>query len=306
MSDPSAVHAGNFADVLKHAVLIYALDHLAKKDKPFTVIETHAGRGVYDLTGERASVEPSWREGVGRIMADTPPPEALALLGPYRAAVEAVQAGSEAQGAGAAQSLSAYPGSTGLIAKALRADDRAHAFELDPQDAGRLARVYGATSGLRIEHADGYDGLKRLTPPTPRRGLVLVDPSFEHVDEMYFMARAARDGLERWSTATYIFWRPLTDLWAAERFDVGLTEWLLVEREASPESVLRADLWVREIGQDGPLAGAGALIVNPPFGLDAALLGALPYLVEVLAQGPDAGWRLDGGFAQDSLSTDAF
>jgi 23S rRNA (adenine2030-N6)-methyltransferase len=294
MSYRHADHAGNFADVLKHAVTAFCVRHLTRKDKPFAVIDTHAGAGAYSLVeDERAE----WRGGIGRLWKVEAPSDAAAFLAPYLEIVEAFSSGL---------TLEVYPGSPGIIADLSRPQDRMVFVERDSSVAAELSTLFGGDSRVRVELGDGYAALKSYLPPPERRGLVLVDPTHDDPDEMAAMAAAAKDAFERWPTGTFVFWRPLRDLWAAERFDVGLAEWLIAERELAAEKILRADLWVRELESDGSMVGAGVIVVNPPYGLEAGLLETLPWLAERLAQGEGAGWRLDGAITDDSLMVDEF
>jgi 23S rRNA (adenine2030-N6)-methyltransferase len=292
-----AFHAGNFADVLKHLVLTLCVEHLKKKDRPFAVIDTHAGIGRYDLTSDAALRSPEWKDGIGRILDAEMPSEAGGVLGPWLDAVRAIN------GPGA---LTTYPGSPALAAHLARRADRLHLCELHEQDAKTLDRLFAKDGRVKVEKRDGYKALKAVVPPREKRGLVLVDPPFEHRDEMAHMAKAAMDGLSRWPGGTFIFWRPLKDLWAQERFDVGLAEWLFEEHDLKPEHILRADLWVRDLDAEGRLAGAGVVVVNPPFTLEADLLAVMDWLCATLKQGDGAGWRVDGAIAPDSLSVDEF
>jgi 23S rRNA (adenine2030-N6)-methyltransferase len=279
-----AFHAGNFADVLKHAALAFCLRRLAAKEKAFAALDTHAGVGWYDLEREAARRSPEWRDGIGRLWDGSPPEPAHALLGPYLDAMRAFNAGG---------ALRRYPGSPALLAELARPRDAIALCELHPDDARTLALRFETDPRVRVETCDGYGALKALLPPKERRGLVLVDPPFEEKDEWDRLAKGLRDGLTRWSTGTFIVWRPLKDGDAAERFDAGLANWLIEERATPPERLLRADLSVRRPAPDGPLAGAGIVVVNPPFGLEPALAAALPWLAEQLAQGEGGGWRLD-------------
>ncbi len=292
-----AFHAGNFADVLKHLTFAWCLESLKRKDKPFCVIDTHAGIGRYDLTSDEARRSPEWRGGIGRLLDAAPPQDVAAALRPYLDCVHALNPEGGA---------AAYPGSPEIAARLARSSDALRFCELHPEDAATLQARYGGDGRVRVEARDGYEALKAYLPPPQRRGVAIIDPPFEHVDEMYFLAQAAKEGLTRWETGVFIFWRPLKDLWAAERFDVALAEWLLGERDFAPEKILRADLWVRDISSEGPLAGAGVVVVNPPYQLDEALLAVVPWLCETLAQGPGAGWRLDGALGDDTLTVDEF
>jgi len=292
-----AYHAGNFADVLKHIVVAYIARHLAKKDKPFAVIDTHAGVGWYDLAGDEATRSPEWKEGIARLWDVVPPEPAKAALEPFLHAVRALNPDGV---------LRRYPGSPSVAAELARPGDVISLFELHPEDARTLAQRFDGDARVMVSARDGYGALKGYLPPAQRRGLVLIDPPFEDRDEMAHMAGAAKTALELWPTGTFVFWRPLKDLWASERFDVGLAEWLISDRELAPEKILRVDLWVREIVEEGPLCGAGVVVINPPFGLEEALVAALPWLSETLAQGDGAGWRVDGAITDDSLLVDEF
>lgn len=292
-----AFHAGNFADVLKHAVLALCLEHLKAKPKPFRYIDTHAGIGLYDLTSDEARRSPEFEGGIARVMAADKPDDVAAVLRPLLDAVAACNEGD---------ALTAHPGSPHLAAALMREIDRIQLCELHVDDAKRLDRLYAKDRRVKVEARDGYKALKAIVPPIEKRGLVLIDPPFEHRDEMAFMAEAAMTGVNRWPTGAFIFWRPLKDLWAQERFDVGLAEWLIAEKQIAPEKILRADLWVRELESEGKLAGAGVMVINPPYTLEDQLLTLLPWLADVLKQGDGAGWRLDGGIAEDSLLVDEF
>ncbi|WP_421790704.1 23S rRNA (adenine(2030)-N(6))-methyltransferase RlmJ [Hyphobacterium sp.] len=291
-----AFHAGNFADVLKHAVLAQCFAHLKKKDKAFRYIDTHAGIGAYDLTSEEALRNPEWEGGIARVIAaDKPAPVAEALT-PLLDVVAAMNP----------DGLKAYPGSPELAARLLRGQDRIQLCELHPADAKTLDKRYVRDARVKVEARDGYKALKSVVPPREKRGVVLIDPPFEHRDEMAHMAEAVRSALPKWPTGTWIFWRPLKDLWASERFDVGLAEWLFEEELATPEKLLRADLWIRDLESEGKLAGAGVVVINPPYTLEKQLLALLPWLAETLAQGEGAGWRLDGCATDESLSVEEF
>jgi 23S rRNA (adenine2030-N6)-methyltransferase len=292
-----AYHAGNFADVLKHIVLVYALQRLRLKDAPFAVLDTHAGLARHDLTGDEATRSPEWKDGIGRLWSRSLPLQARDAIAPWLALQRSVNPDDR---------LTTYLGSPGIIAAHLRKQDRARLCEKHPKDAETLMGQLSDPVNVTVTAEDGYKRLKGFAPPPQKRGLVLIDPPFEHVDEMYFLAEAAREGLTRWPTGTFIFWRPLKDLWAAERFDVGLAEWLIADQGLPAEKVLRTDVWVRDIDTEGPLAGAGVVVVNPPYGLEEALLGALPFLAETFQRGHGYGWRLDGAITDGSLMNDEF
>ena len=183
----------------------------------------------------------------------------------------------------------------------LRPQDRLSAIELHPQDAARLKANFAGDFQVRVIELDGWLALGAHLPPKEKRGLVLIDPPFEDRDELAHMAEAVMGALAKWPTGTFIFWRSLKNLWAADRFDNGLAQWLISEKEFEPEKILRADLWIRDLSSEGKLAGAGVVIINPPFTLEDKLVAAMPWLAETLAQGDGYGWRVDGGLTEEDL-----
>jgi len=297
-----AFHAGNFADVVKHVALCLSLERLNAKEKPWRYIDTHAGVGFYDLTSDEAVRSPEWRDGVARVWEAEPsaPEDVRAALGPYMKILREMNPDG---------ALKTYPGSP-LIAQALaRQTDAIRLCELHPDDSETLRSAMGRDRRVKVENRDGFDGLPAFLPPPERRGVVLIDPPFERgsadrKDDFEDMLRAASKGLERWKEGTYIFWRPLKDLDAVEAFDGDLATFAIETMGLEPEKLLVADLWVRELGQPGPLAGAGVVIVNPPYGLRDQLEILLPWLTNLMDQTPDeqssgAGWRLTSPDAEE-------
>ena len=267
-----AFHAGNHADVLKHAVLLFCLEALKRKPAPFAALDTHAGRGAYDFLSDEALRCPEWRDGVGRIMAwDTAPP----LIARYQRAVRAFNLGDE---------LRTYPGSPALIARTLRDDDVLMACEWHAEEHAALKRMLPQSAGVQVHRRDGWEALGALLPPAQRRGLVLIDPPYEAPGELQRAARAFGPALSRFGHGTYLWWRPLKSETALDAADA----------EASAQgakAMLRADLWIDAPQPTGKLAGSSLLLINPPFGLAEELRTSLPQLTERLAAGL-AGWRL--------------
>lgn len=261
-------HAGNFADVLKHAALTRALLYLRRKDKPFRVIDTHAGAGLYDLAGPEAARSNEARDGILRLLDEVVPGAAGDLLAPY---LEAVRT------AGAPQF---YPGSP-LIAQALmRPQDRAAFCELLPQAAHDLRRALGRDTRAKAIEIDGYTGLKAYVPPTERRGLVLIDPPFERRDEYERAFDSLQAALRKWPGGTYMVWQPVKEPEVAEAFCRAIA--------AEAPDCLRVDLQVEAPQPGRPLARTGLLIVNPPYVLEQELQILLPALTLLLARGPGA------------------
>lgn len=290
-----AFHAGNFADVLKHAVLCLCLDRLNAKSAPYRVIDTHAGVGSYDLGGEEAERSPEWREAIGRLWVSggSAPPEAVEALAPYMTQLHRLNPDG---------ALKVYPGSPQLAQMMMRDHDALRLCELHPETCERLRQMIGRDRRVRIEERNGFEALAAYLPPPERRGLVLVDPPFEDASggrkaDFDRMIVSAKKAIRRWPGGTYLFWRPLKDLEAVETFDGRMATTLIEELHFAPDKLLLADLWVRAPGP-GPLSGAGLLICNPPFGLEARLRSLLPWLARMLDQTPpgsdvtEAGWRV--------------
>jgi 23S rRNA (adenine2030-N6)-methyltransferase len=266
-------HAGNFADVLKHAALTRALLYLRRKDKPFRVIDTHAGAGLYDLTGPEAARSNEAKDGILRLLDDPVPGAAGDLLAAY---LEAVRA------AGAPKY---YPGSP-LIAQALmRPQDRAAFCELLPQAARDLRRALGRDARVKAIEIDGYTGLKAYVPPVERRGLVLIDPPFERRDEYERAFDSLQAALRKWPGGTYMVWQPVKEPEVATAFCRAIA--------AEAPDCLRVDLQVEAPQLGRPLARTGLLIVNPPYVLEQELQILLPALTLALARGPGAEFFME-------------
>ncbi len=289
-----AFHAGNFADVLKHLVLTLCLERLNAKPTPWRYIDTHAGVGLYDLTSQEAERSPEWRQAVLRLWEQigSAPPDVRQALGPLMACLRAENPG---------ETLTIYPGSPSMAAAMARADDALRLCELHEESNERLHAALGRDRRVKIELRDGYEALVAYLPPPERRGLVLIDPPFEagRADarsDFAWILRAMRKSLKRWPEGAYAIWRPIKDIAAVEAFDAELATLAIDECGLPPDKLLVVDLWVRALGA-GPLAGAGLVLVNPPYGLEENLAVALPWLADVLDQSPnpaqpESGWRL--------------
>jgi 23S rRNA (adenine2030-N6)-methyltransferase len=264
-------HAGNHADVLKHSVLLAVLDHFNQKDKPYWVIDTHAGAGGYRFDAGRAKDHAEYADGIGRLWErqDLPP-----LLATYVAAVRADNPDGQ---------LRRYPGSPLLTLRALRPADRLRLFELHPADVRLLGEVIAgsapdAQKRVTIRQEDGFAGLKALLPPPPRRGLVVIDPAYEDKRDYARVVETLKEGLQRFPTGTYFVWYPLLQrnesIQLAGKLKKLAPDWLnvtlTVKAAASPAS-----------GGLG-MHGSGVFIINPPWTLAQGLRDTLPWLVDVL------------------------
>ncbi len=267
-----AFHAGNHGDVLKHLALALILDALKRKPAPFGVLDTHAGRGLYDLTSNEAERSPEWTGGIGRLWGQAGLPAPLARL-------LVVVARFNPDGA-----LRYYPGSPALVAEALREGDELAACELHPEEHSALKAALRSRQGVRIHARDGWEGLGALLPPQQKRGLVLIDPPYEAPGELELAGKALAAALRRFRHGLYLWWRPLKSESALEAVDAEIAN-------LGAGEMLRADLWVDTPRLEGKLVGSSLLIVNPPFGLAEALSQCLPTLADLLAAG-QSGWRV--------------
>lgn len=267
-----AFHVGNHADVLKHAVLLFCLDALKRKPTPFAVLDTHAGRGFYDLLGEEALRSPEWQDGIARLWDWPEPPP---LIARYLDAVRSFNADG---------ALRTYPGSPALVTNTLRAEDVLMACELHPEEHAVLRRALPRQANVQVHARDGWEALNALLPPPQRRGLVLIDPPYEEADELVRAARAIGQALKRFGHGGYLWWRPLKSFAALDAVDAEA-------RAQGAKQTLRADLWIAAPSAEGRLVGSSCFLINPPFGLEEALREALPFLADALTKG-QSGWRL--------------
>jgi len=261
-----AFHAGNHADVFKHVVLARVLSYLARKDKPYRVIDTHAGIGLYDLGGEEAVRSPEWRDGVARIVEASPPADIGALLAPY---LEAVAAANEAG------KLLFYPGSPWIVRHMMRPQDRLTAVELHPADHACLAEAMGGDRRVKTMRLDGWLALGAQVPPKERRGLVLVDPPYEEAADWERLVDGLAKARGKWPTGVFALWYPVK---------AGAPVAALHGRLAASKipRVNVAELCVRDPADRG-LAGSGLVLVNAPFVLADELSLLLPWLAATLA-----------------------
>ncbi len=272
-----AYHAGNFADVVKHAILCRVLTHLAGKPAPYRVIDTHAGAGVYNLTGDEAQRTGEWRDGIGRLLAAPLDPDVRALLAPYLDAVAARNPPG---------TLALYPGSPALAQALMRPQDRLIASELEPQAAAALAQALRGDARATALALDGWTALNANVPPKERRGVVLVDPPFEQPDEFSRMIEAFAAAHRKWPTGIYLLWYPVKDAAAVSSFSRRLGR-------LGISKILRVELTVAPAAGAPGLRGTGLIAVNPPWTLHDELRRLLPALARALARDAACETRLD-------------
>jgi len=270
-----AFHAGNFADVLKHVVLVALIEALTRKDKPLLYAETHAGAGLYDLGGA-ASRTGEFRDGVSRLweVRDAPGP-----LGRLLDLVHGLE--------GNAERLLRYPGSPWLAAALLRPGDRIRLAELAPEPARDLSALLRNDRRVLVEQRDGYAALRAWLPPPERRALVLIDPPFEtQLDEFKEIRAAVSEALQRFPAGVHAIWYPIK-----RRAD--LHPFIRWATHGGYRHVLRVELMVFPDNSPLRLNGCGMLILNAPFDLDHALMLPLRLMQERLAREPRASSTLE-------------
>ena len=248
-------HAGNFADVHKHVLL---LDALKRKDKGFLFVDTHAGRGEYDLHPGDAEHPAEWQAGAAKVLAAAPAHESLRR---YRAAIATGVHGKALN----------YPGSPLLVARELRPVDRAVFFDTQREEAGHLRKVLPPAAKTRVEAADGFAGLRALLPPPERRGCVLIDPPYEEREDLARVSQAVSDSLSRFEGAVLLLWLPV-------KLRADFDQWLAQLARASPRPVLASLLWMHPMDSRAALNGSALVVVNPPYLLEEAVRGWLPEL----------------------------
>lgn len=287
-------HAGNHADVLKHCVLTQLLGYLNQKEAAYMVIDTHAGAGLYQLDSDYATKSGESNQGVALLWGRE---DAPALVSEYLQIIRDMNPAGR---------LRHYPGSPFLSERLMRDQDRLRVFEMHPTDSKLLAEnfrkldAHAAANGQRpssrgtrvqLQRADGFAGLKALLPPPSRRGLVLMDPSYEDKDDYRKVKVAIEDAQKRFATGTYAVWYPVLGRLESQQLPerlkrVAASDWLNVTLTVAGPS-----------GEDKRLRSSGMFIINPPWTLEATLKDTMPWLSKVLAQDEGAGFAIQTGKA---------
>lgn len=266
-------HAGNPADVMKHAILAQILMHLRVKNTPFCVLDAHAGIGCYDLLSEQAGKTLEYQTGIGQLfdMPDIDP-----SLAPYLDAVRRLNPDG---------TLRTYPGSPRLARSLMRDQDRLVAIELHPDDADTLREEFSGDHQVTIHQGDAYKALRSQLPPREKRGVVLLDPPFEKTDEFDRLADGLKTAHRRFANGIYAIWYPIKERAAVWRFHEA------VENTGIPK-ILLAELTWHDEDIHTRLNGSGLLIVNPPWKLADTLSSLLPALHAALPS-TGGGWKVD-------------
>src|ERR1700688_144674 len=277
-----AFHAGGFADVIKHVVLVRILTYLQDKPAAFRVIDTHAGAGLYDLTGDEASRGGEWLTGIARIIQARFSETTLPLVAPYLDIVRAFNPQRE---------LKAYPGSP-LIARALlRPQDRLTACEVEPKARKRLIDALRRDTQARVVDLDGWLALPAFVPPKERRGLVLIDPPYEAKDEFERLALGFAGAYAKCPPGSYLWGYPVKSRRATDELARHVAT--AVAASKPPGKALRLEFSVAPQTAGGPLASAGLVVVNPPWTLIGEPKAFPPKLENPLGQGGPSRFRLE-------------
>ncbi|MFM9113967.1 MAG: 23S rRNA (adenine(2030)-N(6))-methyltransferase RlmJ [Polynucleobacter victoriensis] len=268
-----AFHAGNHADVLKHCVLQQILMYMNQKDKPYWVIDTHAGAGMYSLASDYANTKSEYLDGVARLWEcdDLPP-----VLREYMNLIQLCNNKGD---------WSLYPGSPEVIRRTIRTDDRMRLFELHPTDFDILQENFERDRQAKLFKSDGFASLKALLPPPTRRAVIFMDPPYEIKTDYPKVVDALEEGLARFAEGVYVVWYPILTRGDHIR--------MLESLRKLSEKTLNIAMTVQEPDEKGfGMLGSGLFIINPPWTLKDTMQEIMPYLVEKLAQYPGASYEI--------------
>lgn len=254
-----AFHAGNFADCMKHALLLWLVRAMQRKEAGFLALDTHAGIGRYDLTGEEARRTGEWQGGIGRLQAAPADPALADYLG-------------------LVTDLGLYPGSPALVAAVLRPQDRLICCELHPEDHARLRATLRGQRQVAVHLRDGYEAMGAFLPPREKRALVLIDPPFEQGDEFARLATVLRQAWAKFPAGVFAVWYPIKHRAPVRAFHQAVAD-------AGIRDVVAAELLLREPVAPDRLNGSGLLVVNPPWRFEDEAPGLLAPLAERLTDG---------------------
>ena len=266
-------HAGNFADVFKHSLLAQLVLGLEKKDKPFFVLDTHAGIGRYDLTHEWAQKNAEYKDGIAMIWGRPDLPDEFI---PYFDAI---------RGENSVNALRFYPGSPRIVRRLLRPVDRMVLVELNKKDCENLGGLFGGDRQTTVHLMDGYQALKAFLPPKERRGLIFIDSSFDRAREFDRLTTGLDEAYRRFATGVYALWYPLMEPVAMRAFERGLVA-------TGIGKILQLEISVQSEDWSGSMRGCGMVVVNPPFGFEAQARSMLKWLQPRLSRGDGGSHRV--------------
>jgi 23S rRNA (adenine2030-N6)-methyltransferase len=266
-------HAGNFADVLKHIILIHSLDYLRKKDKPFCCIDTHAGPGKYELDGEYALKNREFDTGIGKLWQRNDLPECVAR---YVSLIK---------GFNGPDKLTRYPGSPLIAKQLLRDKDRLCLFELHNTEIKSLSALADKDKRINVFHADGLKASLKLLPPFERRGLVLIDPSYELKSDYPQVVETLIAMHKRFATGTYVLWYPVVDRNRNQELERAI-------QASGIRNVQLFELGIRADSDEHGMTASGMIVINPPWTLSAEMTQVLPWLADVLGNDGQGFYRI--------------
>jgi 23S rRNA (adenine2030-N6)-methyltransferase len=287
-----AFHAGNFADCMKHALLVWLIEALARKPAPFGILDTHAGAGQYDLESGPATRTREADSGILRLLAPAPswsgltrpPPETATAMSTGPEVVESSPTMTES-GQPPLQPyltvirrLGLYPGSPAIAAALLRPNDRLICCELHEEDAATLKKIFAHDSAVAVHRRDGWEALRALLPPKEKRGLVLIDPPYEDTEEFTHLIAGLKLGHARFRTGVFAAWYPIKRLAQVRQF-------LTAMRDSGIRDIVTAEFLLREPLDPARLNGCGLLVINPPFQFEAAAAAILTALLDAIGTG---------------------
>lgn len=268
-----AFHAGNHADVLKHCVLQQILMYMNQKDKPYWVIDTHAGAGMYSLASDYANTKSEYLDGVARLWDCDDLPS---VLREYMNLIQLCNNKGD---------WSLYPGSPEVIRRTIRTDDRMRLFELHPTDFEILQENFERDRQAKLFKSDGFASLKALLPPPTRRAVIFMDPPYEIKTDYPKVVDALEEGLARFAEGVYVIWYPILTRGDHIR--------MLESLRKLSEKTLNIAMTVQQPDEKGfGMLGSGLFIINPPWTLKGTMQDIMPYLVEKLAQYPGASYEI--------------
>jgi 23S rRNA (adenine2030-N6)-methyltransferase len=277
-----AFHAGSHADILKHLVLIHLVEYLQEKEGALTIVDTHAGAGIYSLVDGFATVSKEADQGIYRLSKFA---EANSISPGLAHYLECIQTENKED------QITVYPGSPFILARLLRPQDRLKLFELHPKEIDILRHNIGELKQAKqidIYAEDSFARLKGLVPPPSRRGLVLIDPSYEDKQDYRYLETAMKEALHRFATGCYAIWYPTL----SRRESAALPDRMKKIAAAHKRSWLHTELRIENAPKERRLQASGMFIINPPWTLEKQLADSLPILVNALGQDSNAGFTL--------------
>jgi len=267
-------HAGNFADVYKHVILVGLLKSLQKKDSALYFQDTHAGIGLYDLHSPQAAKNKEYKRGIQNVLdADNPPK----MVQDYFDVINAANEGSK---------LDFYPGSPMVARRLLRPQDRMLLTELNEKDHDQLKRGFFRDSQVAVHLQDAWQGMKAFLPPKQKRGLVLIDPPYELKTEVKDLVEALQTAYRKWPNGIYAIWYPVFE----DNFDRRIARKL---EDTGIRKILNTQMLVRDAGDGRRMIGTGMLIVNPPWQLDEELKSVLKFLWQCLNEDEKGSYKVN-------------